>query len=104
MILCLVGASFILARIQEPVTKLDADSKVAKFTIASTSPGLILAMLGIFLIVMSILTHHQITVEDRPVYIAGELQRELQDVIPDSHQETADNTNNAQKELDDALK
>ena len=103
MILCLVGASFILARIQEPVTKLDADSKVAKFTIASTSPGLILAMLGTFLIITSIVTHHRITVEDRSVYIAGGLQTELADVVPESHQEEVDSTNEGQQDLDDAF-
>ena len=69
MILSLVGASFILGKIREPVTKLDADTKLAKFSIASTSPGIILATLGTLLIVTSILTNHRITVQDRPVYL-----------------------------------
>ncbi len=70
MILSMVGASFVLGRIREPVTKLDAGSDVARFSIASSSPGIILAALGTLLIACSILTNHQIVVEDRPVYFA----------------------------------
>jgi hypothetical protein len=69
MILSLVGASFILSRIREPVTKLDADSKVVKFSIASSSPGIILASLGTLLIMTSILTNHRIAVKDQSVYL-----------------------------------
>lgn len=88
MILSLVGASFILGRIREPVTKLDADSNFAKFSIASSSPGIILATLGTLLIITSIVTNHRIAVEDKPVYLhAYGYQPVAQRAMPGEHEE-----------------
>ena len=69
MILCLVGASFILGKVREPPAEIKADSKFFTFAIASSSPGIILATLGTFLVVTSIMTNHRIAVLDRPVYL-----------------------------------
>ncbi len=104
MILCLVGGSFILGRIRESATKLEADSTVAKFSIASSSPGIILATLGTLLIMTSILTNHRIAVEDKSVYLQtyGFTPNFLRS-IPGPHVEPADPNNEALKNLDRLL-
>jgi len=67
MILALVGAAFILGKLREPETKLDAEG-VWKFSITTASPGLVLALLGTILMVSTIVTHQEITTEDIPLY------------------------------------
>jgi len=69
MILALVGAAFILGKLREPETKLDMDGGGAgKLSITSASPGLILALLGVILMITTIVTHNEIEVRDSPVY------------------------------------
>ena len=104
MILSLVGASFILGRIREPATKLDADTKVAKFSIASSSPGIILATLGTLLITTSILTNHRIAVEDKSVYLnAYAYDPALRLALPSNHEEQIERETTASKTLDQML-
>jgi hypothetical protein len=67
MILALVGAAFILGKLREPETKLDAEG-LWKFSITTASPGLILALLGTILMVTTIVTHHEIETKDVPTY------------------------------------
>jgi hypothetical protein len=69
MILALVGATFILGKLQEPASELAAKVQVSEFSFKSASPGVILAGLGVILMFMTIITHHEIGVTDRPVYI-----------------------------------
>lgn len=103
MILSLIGASFILSRIREPVTKLDADSKVVKLSIASSSPGIILASLGTLLIMVSILTNHSIAVEDQSIYLQTYGHSlPLQRTIPSNHTEKVESENSLKK-LDEIL-
>jgi len=106
MILCLVGASFILGRIQEPASKINADSKVVKFSVVSSSPGIILAALGTALIMTSILTNHRIAVEDASVYLRSQVSKTVFDpVLPSEHVESTDGDGTtAAEELDNLLK
>ncbi len=46
MLLALVGAAFILGRLQEPPTKLELASEQLKGALATSSPGILLAVLG----------------------------------------------------------
>lgn len=71
MIMCLVGASFILGRLREPTSTIGADSNVLKLSVSSSSPGIILASLGTVLIITSILTNHRIEIQDRSVYLGN---------------------------------
>ncbi|MEW9799173.1 hypothetical protein [Alteromonas sp. CYL-A6] len=78
MIMALVGAVFVLGKLQEPATKLDASvtlSEGSKFGtgLATQSPGLVLATLGTALMLTTILTHHEISVSDGPVYTSVQL-------------------------------
>lgn len=71
MILAMVGAAFILGKLREPYSKLDADSALWKFSITSASPGLILAVLGTILMLTTMVTHFEIEVRDVPLYTSG---------------------------------
>ncbi len=69
MILCLVGASFILGRIRESASTVGAESNLVKLSVSSSSPGIILACLGTVLIISSILTNHRIEIQDSAIYL-----------------------------------
>jgi hypothetical protein len=68
MILALVGAVFILGKLREKSTHLDTKTSTFSLALQSSSPGLILAVLGVALMVTTILVHHDITVNDQPLY------------------------------------
>lgn len=69
MILALVGATFILGKLREQATELSAKGGGGTLSFRSTSPGLVLAVLGVILMVVTIVTHHQITIADDASYI-----------------------------------
>jgi len=68
MILALVGAVFILGKLQGSVSELDVKAYKADFSLKSASPGLFLAGLGVTLMLITIVTHHEIKVADGAVY------------------------------------
>lgn len=69
MILAIVGATFILGKLREPVSELAGKTGAADFTFKSASPGLVLAVLGTMLMITAIVTHHEIDVKHAAVYI-----------------------------------
>lgn len=69
MILAIVGATFILGKISEPESRVEASGAGWKAGIRSTSPGLILCALGVVLIVASITTLHSLHTRDTSTYI-----------------------------------
>ena len=71
MILAMVGAVFILGRLQTRTSEVGAKAQGTEFNIKSESPGLILATLGVALMIITIITHHEISVDDRAIYAAG---------------------------------
>ena len=73
MILALVGSAFILGRLQAPSSEVGAKVQITEFSIKSSSPGIILATLGVILMLTTIVTHHEIEVRDVPVYTRGEM-------------------------------
>lgn len=72
MILALVGAIFILGHLREPDSEISAKTQSGTVTFKSASPGIFLALLGVTLMLTTIVTHHEISVTDVPVYIADE--------------------------------
>lgn len=70
MILSLVGAVFILGKLREPVTRMEAQGQGFSGSLATSSPGIVLAVLGTGLMLATILTHNQIDVSDAPPYTA----------------------------------
>jgi hypothetical protein len=77
MILALVGAVFILGKLQGPASELKATSRVTDFAWRSASPGLTLAVLGVILMVTTIVVHHRIDTSDNGNYL-----RALQQLTP----------------------
>ncbi len=69
MILALVGAAFILGKLREEVSDVELKSGAAELSLKSTSPGLVLTVLGVILMIATIVTHHEITTADAPVYV-----------------------------------
>lgn len=69
MILALVGAVFILGKLREPDSRLEAEAGQMKYALQSASPGIWLATLGVVLMLATILTHHNVLTEDRPIYV-----------------------------------
>ena len=75
MILAMVGAIFILGKLQEPISELASKIDKAEVTLKSNSPGIILAVLGVILMLATILTHHNIEVRDVAVYTQMESKK-----------------------------
>ncbi len=69
MILALVGAAFILGKLQIASTDVNAKVQMAEISIKSSSPGLILVFLGVLLMLTTIVTHHKIETSDTAVYL-----------------------------------
>jgi hypothetical protein len=69
MVLALVGAAFILGKLQEPVSELSTALQGTSISLKSASPGLLLAALGTILMLATIITHHRIDVVDKAVYL-----------------------------------
>jgi len=68
MILSFIGAIFVLGKLREPKTEMSVSGSV-KTHIATQSPGIILVLLGSIIMLTTILSHHQISVVDAPIYI-----------------------------------
>ncbi len=73
MILCLVGAAFVLAQVRAPAAEVSLSGGAVGGSVKSASPGLVLAVLGAALIALSITTNHQIAVNDGAVYLDRDL-------------------------------
>lgn len=72
MILALVGSSFILGKLQEPASEMTGKSELAEFSFKSTSPGLILAGLGVVLMLATLILRHETSVSDASVFLSME--------------------------------
>lgn len=69
MVLALAGAFFILGRLREETSQLSGESGGLKFALVTSSPGVILAVLGSILMVAALFIKIDWEVQDRPVYL-----------------------------------
>ncbi len=69
MLMSLMGAVFVLGRLTEATSKLGAEGAFGKFTIATVSPGLILALLGTILMIATVVVNPPTDVRDGNVYL-----------------------------------
>jgi hypothetical protein len=69
MILAFLGASFILGKMREPQTEAGGQARIAEFSLKTSSPGIILAVLGVILMLSTIVMQHELTVVDTPLYL-----------------------------------
>lgn len=68
MILALVGASFVLGKLREPAQKLDGKFSMIDFSLRTTSPGVILAVLGVLLMFATIMDKDMYSFTDANTY------------------------------------
>ena len=69
MLLALVGAAFVLGRLREDASRIEAEVQGAKAVIASSSPGLVLAALGTFLMAVTLAVPFGVETFDSVVYL-----------------------------------
>jgi hypothetical protein len=69
MVLALVGAAFILGKLREVPTNLEAKTAAWHFTLTTASPGLLLVILGAVLMVTTILARIDVNVTDAALYL-----------------------------------
>lgn len=75
MVLALVGAFFILGRLREETSQLSGESGGVKFALVTSSPGVILAVLGTVLMIVTLVVKFDFEVQDRPVYLPLHLMK-----------------------------
>jgi hypothetical protein len=71
MILSLVGASFVIGKLREPVTEIAGKLSNVNLSLQSASPGIILVFLGAVLMIATILDEDHYEVEDYRIYLTG---------------------------------
>jgi hypothetical protein len=71
MVLAMVGAIFVLGRLEIATSTATVEVAAGKLNLGSSSPGLFMAGFGTVLMIVTIVTHHQISVEDRAIYTQG---------------------------------
>ena len=74
MMLALVGASFILGRLQTPISTIEGRMEEISLQIRSASPGIILVVLGVVLMFATIINRDVYTVQDVPTYLSSPSQ------------------------------
>ncbi len=70
MILALVGASFVLGKLREPTQMLKGKFSAIDFSFRTTSPGVILVVLGALLMFATIIDEDTYNVKDANVYLS----------------------------------
>jgi hypothetical protein len=68
-ILCFLGAGFILAKYSEEVSQVETTLKGVNLKLVSSSPGIILAVIGVILICVSVFAKADVEVKDNAVYL-----------------------------------
>lgn len=74
MVLAIIGSAFILGKLQEAQSELKQETELLKFSLATSSPGIVLAVLGTALMSITLLTRFDIEIHDVPVYLNTRMQ------------------------------
>jgi ABC-type dipeptide/oligopeptide/nickel transport system permease component len=69
MIMAFIGAIFILSKLREGETSLAGEGGGAKATLVTSSPGIVLAVLGTILMSVTIVSGFEFSTTDAPVYV-----------------------------------
>ncbi len=71
VVMALIGAAFILGKLQEPISTVDTSAGAWRFAVQSSSPGLILAVLGTMLILATIWSRSTVDIQASPLYLSA---------------------------------
>ncbi|WP_310496445.1 hypothetical protein [Sandarakinorhabdus sp.] len=74
MIMALVGALFILTRLSEERTELGGETTGIKASLSTSSPGIVMAVLGTVLMVVTLTSPFNFATNDVAVYVGGAAQ------------------------------
>ena len=70
MIIAIVGAVFIIGKLSEDQSKIEGTvGEKIRFSILSSSPGIIFGILGTVLMVSSIWQHNEVSIQEQPMYL-----------------------------------
>lgn len=69
MILSLVGAVFILGKLREEPTKLETESQILKTSLYTSSPGIVLSVLGTALMAITLVVPFELKTTDAAVFL-----------------------------------
>jgi hypothetical protein len=70
MTLAMVGAAFVLGKLNSANNVLNSEMSGIKLNFQSTSPGLVMITLGVILMIVTITNHPKINVVDRAIYVS----------------------------------
>lgn len=70
MILALIGAAFVLGKLNEDTTELSASGSGMAMSLKSASPGVLLCVLGTILMTLTIWVQAEIYTKDVPLYVS----------------------------------
>ncbi|MXO60466.1 hypothetical protein GRI89_13050 [Altererythrobacter salegens] len=91
MILSFIGGIFILTKLSEDVTQIGAEGGGLKGSLATSSPGIVLTVVGGVLMGITLVADYQFTTRDIPAYIGpeGHGGAALPQDLPDLSDETS---------------
>jgi len=70
MIIAIVGAVFIIGKLSEDQTKMEGSAgEKIKFSIASSSPGILFGVLGTALMLSCIWQHNEVSIQEQPMFL-----------------------------------
>lgn len=76
MILVCVGSVFTLGKLREPESRLAGESGSWKVSLATSSPGVLLSVLGVGLMLATLMTERQLDITDLPIYVGPTLNKD----------------------------
>lgn len=72
MVLALTGAVFILGKLQEAPTRLETKAEAFQAALYTSSPGIVLAVLGTVLMSITLLVRFELETRDVPTYVRAQ--------------------------------
>lgn len=82
MIMAIVGCAFILGKLRERESAVRAKTGGSEISLRTTSPGLLLAVLGTCLMITTLVSHHQITASHVALYLHDAPESTPSDTLP----------------------
>jgi hypothetical protein len=83
MILTIIGAIFILGKLREPETKVELSAMQVRLSLLSTSPGLVMVILGTVIMITTIIDHYSIDVRDANIYLQPAQGTSVSTTVPE---------------------
>jgi hypothetical protein len=73
MILAFIGGIFILTKLSESGSQLSAETGMLKGSLATSSPGIVLTVVGGAIMIVTLITEYRFSTVDTPAYVTTEV-------------------------------